>query len=92
MFVSTAVFQHSVFLYHLHYTGSKDHAAELRQKISDSQAYAAEHYTPSYELQEGAVASQLMIMGTDDLIVSVMRCVTLPGDAGFVYVTLDHKT
>ncbi len=70
-------------------SGSKDQAAELREKISDSQASAAEHYTPSYELQEGAVASQLMIMGTDDLIVSVMRCVTLPGD---LYVTLNHKT
>lgn len=57
---------------------SKDHAAELRQKISDSQAYAAEHYTPSYELQEGAVASQLMIMGTDDLIVSVMSSLNRP--------------
>uniref|UniRef100_A0A671N0T0 Glutathione hydrolase n=1 Tax=Sinocyclocheilus anshuiensis TaxID=1608454 RepID=A0A671N0T0_9TELE len=57
---------------------SKDQAAVFRQKISDSQASAAEHYTPSYELQEGAVASQLMIMGTDDLIVSVMSSLNRP--------------
>uniref|UniRef100_A0A672N982 Glutathione hydrolase n=1 Tax=Sinocyclocheilus grahami TaxID=75366 RepID=A0A672N982_SINGR len=57
---------------------SKDKAAVFRQMISDSQAYAAEHYTPSYELQEGAVASQLMIMGTDDLIVSVMSSLNRP--------------
>ncbi|RXN02752.1 gamma-glutamyltransferase 7 [Labeo rohita] len=57
---------------------SKSQAAAFRQKISDSQASAAEHYTPSYELQEGAVASQLMIMGTDDLIVSVMSSLNRP--------------
>uniref|UniRef100_A0A671KHD6 Gamma-glutamyltransferase 7-like n=1 Tax=Sinocyclocheilus anshuiensis TaxID=1608454 RepID=A0A671KHD6_9TELE len=57
---------------------SKGQAAALWQKISDSQASAAEHYTPSYELQEGAVASQLMIMGTDDLIVSVMSSLNRP--------------
>uniref|UniRef100_A0A673HT24 Glutathione hydrolase n=1 Tax=Sinocyclocheilus rhinocerous TaxID=307959 RepID=A0A673HT24_9TELE len=57
---------------------SKDQAAVFREKISDSQASAAEHYTPSYELQEGAVASQLMIMGTDDLIVSVMSSLNRP--------------
>ncbi|XP_073679750.1 glutathione hydrolase 7 [Garra rufa] len=57
---------------------SKSQAAAFRQKISDSQASAAEHYAPSYELQEGAVASQLMIMGTDDLIVSVMSSLNRP--------------
>uniref|UniRef100_A0A8C2FLE4 Glutathione hydrolase n=1 Tax=Cyprinus carpio TaxID=7962 RepID=A0A8C2FLE4_CYPCA len=57
---------------------SKSQAAVLRQKINDSQASAAELYTPSYELQQGAVASQLMIMGTDDLIVSVMSSLNRP--------------
>ncbi|KAK2885944.1 hypothetical protein Q8A67_016781 [Cirrhinus molitorella] len=57
---------------------SKTQAAAFRQKINDSQASTAEHYTPSYELQEGAVASQLMIMGTDDLIVSVMSSLNQP--------------
>ncbi|XP_043080012.1 glutathione hydrolase 7 isoform X1 [Puntigrus tetrazona] len=57
---------------------SKDQAAALRQKISDSQASAAQHYMPSYALQEGAVVSQLMIMGTDDLIVSVMSSLNRP--------------
>lgn len=56
---------------------SKTQAAVFRQMINDSLASPAEHYAPSFELQEGAVASQLMIMGTDDLIVSVMRWVTV---------------
>ncbi|XDV45441.1 hypothetical protein PO909_013542 [Leuciscus waleckii] len=57
---------------------SKTQAAVFRQMINDSLAAAAEHYVPSYELQEGAVASQLMIMGTDDLIVSVMSSLNRP--------------
>ncbi|KAK7131833.1 hypothetical protein R3I93_018409 [Phoxinus phoxinus] len=57
---------------------SKTQAAVFRQMINDSLASAAEHYVPSYELQEGAVASQLMIMGTDDLIVSVMSSLNRP--------------
>ncbi|XP_048034744.1 glutathione hydrolase 7 [Megalobrama amblycephala] len=57
---------------------SKTRAAVLRQMISDSLASPAEHYVPSYEVQEGAVASQLMIMGTDDLIVSVMSSLNRP--------------
>ncbi|XP_051735369.1 glutathione hydrolase 7 [Ctenopharyngodon idella] len=57
---------------------SKTQAAVFRQMISDSLASPAEHYIPSYEVQEGAVASQLMIMGTDDLIVSVMSSLNRP--------------
>lgn len=57
---------------------SKTQAAVFRQMISDSLASAAENYVPSYELQEGGVASQLMIMGTDDLIVSVMSSLNRP--------------
>lgn len=57
---------------------SKTQAAVFRQMINDSLASPAEHYAPSFELQEGAVASQLMIMGTDDLIVSVMSSLNRP--------------
>lgn len=42
--------------------------------INDSVALPPDHYTPAYGLEEGAVASQVMIMGPDDFIVSVMRC------------------
>lgn len=52
---------------------SKSQAAQFRQKINDSRASLAENYVSSYKLQDGAVASQVVIMGTDDLIVSVMR-------------------
>ncbi|XP_067303047.1 glutathione hydrolase 7 [Pseudorasbora parva] len=57
---------------------SKTQAAVFRQMISDSFASTAENYVPSYELQEGGVASQLMIMGKDDLIVSVMSSLNRP--------------
>lgn len=52
---------------------SKSQAAAFRQKINDSHASLAENYVPSYKLQDGAVASQVVVMGTDDLIVSVIR-------------------
>lgn len=52
---------------------SKTEAARLRQMINDSQAFPAGHYTPSFALEEEGVASQVMIMGPDDFIVSVMR-------------------
>ncbi|XP_051947289.1 glutathione hydrolase 7-like [Xyrauchen texanus] len=63
---------------------SKTQAGVFRQMINDSLAYAAEHYTSSYELQEGTVASQIMIMGTDDLIVSVMSSLNRPFGSGIV--------
>ncbi|XP_056588942.1 glutathione hydrolase 7 [Triplophysa dalaica] len=57
---------------------SKSQASLFRQKINDSRASTAEHYVPSYKLQDGAVASQVVIMGTDDLIVSVMSSLNRP--------------
>uniref|UniRef100_A0A8C8EIE1 Glutathione hydrolase n=1 Tax=Oncorhynchus tshawytscha TaxID=74940 RepID=A0A8C8EIE1_ONCTS len=56
---------------------SKSQAVLLRQMINDSQAFPPGHYTPSYALEEGAVASQVMVMGPDDFIVSVMRRLVL---------------
>lgn len=41
--------------------------------INDSQAFAVDHYVPPFTLETGAVASQVMVMGPDDYIVSVMR-------------------
>ncbi|XP_051517476.1 glutathione hydrolase 7-like isoform X2 [Myxocyprinus asiaticus] len=63
---------------------SKTQAGVFRQMINDSHASAAEHYMSSYELQEGTVASQVMIMGTDDLIVSVMSSLNRPFGSGIV--------
>ncbi|KAJ8016310.1 hypothetical protein DPEC_G00005870 [Dallia pectoralis] len=57
---------------------SKSQAVLLRQMIDDSQAFPPGHYTPSYALEEGAVASQVMIMGPDDFIVSVMSSLNRP--------------
>lgn len=44
--------------------------------ISDTQAFPADHYTPTFSLQGGATAAQVMVMGPDDIIVSVMRQVS----------------
>lgn len=52
---------------------SKSAASSLRQMISDTQAFPADHYTPTFSLQGGATAAQVMVMGPDDIIVSVMR-------------------
>ncbi|KAG5282450.1 hypothetical protein AALO_G00056170 [Alosa alosa] len=57
---------------------SKEKAALYRSMISDSQASPPGHYTPAYALEEGAVASQVMIMGPDDFIVSVMSSLNRP--------------
>lgn len=43
--------------------------------INDTQAFSADHYTPLFTLENGATAAQVMVMGPDDYIVSVMRYV-----------------
>lgn len=59
------------------FSPSKSEASALRQMINDTQAFPAEHYTPTFSLQGGATAAQVMVMGPDDIIVSVMRQVPL---------------
>lgn len=56
---------------------SKSQASQLREMISDSQAFPVQHYTTTFTLEDGAAAAQVMVMGPDDLIVSVMRYATL---------------
>ncbi|XP_063064418.1 glutathione hydrolase 7 [Engraulis encrasicolus] len=57
---------------------SKKQATVFRSMINDSVALPPDHYTPAYGLEEGAVASQVMIMGPDDFIVSVMSSLNRP--------------
>uniref|UniRef100_W5LMJ5 Glutathione hydrolase n=1 Tax=Astyanax mexicanus TaxID=7994 RepID=W5LMJ5_ASTMX len=57
---------------------SKTQAGVFRQMINDSHAAPPGHYTPSYALEEGTVASQVMVMGPDDFIVSVMSSLNQP--------------
>ncbi|XP_036448207.1 glutathione hydrolase 7 [Colossoma macropomum] len=57
---------------------SKTQAGVFRQMINDSYASSPGHYTPGYALEEGAVASQVMVMGPDDFIVSVMSSLNQP--------------
>ncbi|XP_060913292.1 glutathione hydrolase 7 [Labrus mixtus] len=63
---------------------SKSQADFFRQMISDSQAFPADHYTPSFTLEEGATAAQVMVMGPDDHIVSVMSSLNKPFGSGIV--------
>lgn len=52
---------------------SKSQASLLHQMISDSQAFPVDYYVPPFTLESGAAASQVVVMGPDDYIVSVMR-------------------
>ncbi|XP_061908811.1 glutathione hydrolase 7-like [Entelurus aequoreus] len=63
---------------------SKPQASLLRQMINDSQAFPASHYVPSFSLEEGAVAAQVMVMGPDDHIVSVVSSLNKPFGSGIV--------
>ncbi|XP_061760398.1 glutathione hydrolase 7 isoform X1 [Nerophis ophidion] len=63
---------------------SKPQATLLRQMINDSQAFPASHYVPSFSLEEGAVAAQVMVMGPDDHIVSVVSSLNKPFGSGIV--------
>ncbi|XP_064857990.1 glutathione hydrolase 7-like isoform X1 [Oncorhynchus nerka] len=57
---------------------SKPQAVVLRQLISDSQASPPRHYSTVYDLPSGAVASQVVVMGPDDIIVSVTSSLNRP--------------
>ncbi|XP_019724050.1 gamma-glutamyltransferase 7 [Hippocampus comes] len=57
---------------------SKAQGSLLRQMINDSQAFPVSHYTPSFSLEDGAAAAQVMIMGPDDHIVSVVSSLNKP--------------
>lgn len=57
---------------------SKPQASLLRQMISDTQAFPASHYTTAFPLEDDAVAAQVLVMGPDDHIVSVMSSLNKP--------------
>lgn len=53
--------------------------------INDSQAFPVEDYLPAFALETGATASQVIVMGPDDHIVSVMRSVLFDLNCGCVF-------
>ncbi|KAF7695829.1 glutathione hydrolase 7 [Silurus meridionalis] len=57
---------------------SKSQAAQFRQMINNSYSSPPGHYSPSYALEEGTGVSQVMVMGPDDFIVSVMSSMNQP--------------
>ncbi|NP_001239167.1 gamma-glutamyltransferase 7 [Oryzias latipes] len=63
---------------------SKSQASLLRQLISDSEANPVSHYTSAFSLEKGAAAAQVMVMGPDDHIVSVMSSLNKPFGSGIV--------
>uniref|UniRef100_A0A3Q1FCN5 Glutathione hydrolase n=1 Tax=Acanthochromis polyacanthus TaxID=80966 RepID=A0A3Q1FCN5_9TELE len=63
---------------------SKSQASLLRQMINDTQAFPVSHYTTSFTLEDGAAAAQVMVMGPDDHIVSVMSSLNKPFGSGIV--------
>ncbi|XP_029012193.1 glutathione hydrolase 7 [Betta splendens] len=63
---------------------SKAQAFQLSQMINNSQTFPVNHYTQSFNLEEGASAAQVTVMGQDDLIVSVMSSLNKPFGSGIV--------
>lgn len=63
---------------------SKPQASLLRQMISDSQAFPVDHYTSSFAMEDGAAAAQVMVMGPDDHIVSIVSSLNKPFGSGIV--------
>ncbi|XP_022597684.1 glutathione hydrolase 7 [Seriola dumerili] len=63
---------------------SKSWATVLRHMINDSQAFPVSHYTSSFTLEKGATAAQVMVMGPDDHIVSVVSSLNKPFGSGIV--------
>uniref|UniRef100_A0A1A7YXG1 Glutathione hydrolase n=1 Tax=Iconisemion striatum TaxID=60296 RepID=A0A1A7YXG1_9TELE len=63
---------------------SKSQASQLRQMISDSQTFPVSHYTSSFTLEDGSAAAQVMVMGPDDHIVSVVSSLNKPFGSGIV--------
>ncbi|KAM9445979.1 glutathione hydrolase 7 isoform 1-T1 [Clarias gariepinus] len=57
---------------------SKSQAAQFREMINDSYSSPPSHYSPSYSLEAGTVVSQVMVMGPDNFIVSVMSSMNQP--------------
>ncbi|XP_054902380.1 glutathione hydrolase 7 [Poeciliopsis prolifica] len=57
---------------------SKPEASQLRKMINDSQAFSVNHYTSSFPMNDGAAAAQVMVMGPDDHIVSVVSSLNKP--------------
>ncbi|KAJ0064258.1 hypothetical protein NL108_001571, partial [Boleophthalmus pectinirostris] len=63
---------------------SKPHASQFRQMIDDSQTFSADHYTQTFTLEKGAGAAQVVVMGPDDVIVSVMSSLNKPFGSGIL--------
>ncbi|XP_072305894.1 glutathione hydrolase 7 [Eucyclogobius newberryi] len=63
---------------------SKPQASQFREMIDDSQTFPADHYTQTFTLEEGAGAAQVVVMGPDDVIVSVMSSLNRPFGSGIL--------
>ncbi|XP_017270437.1 glutathione hydrolase 7 [Kryptolebias marmoratus] len=64
---------------------SKSQASVFRQMINDSLAFPVNHYTSAaFTLEDGATAAQVMVMGPDDHVVSVVSSLNKPFGSGIV--------
>ncbi|XP_033825953.1 glutathione hydrolase 7 [Periophthalmus magnuspinnatus] len=63
---------------------SKPQASQFRQMIDNSKTFPADHYTQTFTLEEGAGAAQVVVMGPDDVIVSVMSSLNKPFGSGIL--------
>ncbi|MBN3304923.1 GGT7 hydrolase, partial [Amia calva] len=64
---------------------SKSEAASYRQMINDSHTFSPGHYvTPFYSLEPEPASSQVVVMGSDDFIVSVISSLNQPFGSGIM--------
>ncbi|XP_013872745.1 gamma-glutamyltransferase 7 [Austrofundulus limnaeus] len=63
---------------------SKSQASLFRQMINDTLAFPVNHYTSAFTFEKGTTAAQVMVMGPDDHIVSVVSSLNKPFGSGIV--------
>nr|XP_033771037.1 glutathione hydrolase 7 isoform X2 [Geotrypetes seraphini]XP_033771038.1 glutathione hydrolase 7 isoform X2 [Geotrypetes seraphini] len=63
---------------------SKLKTSFLQQLINNSQDFPSDHYLPYYPLEDGAAASQVLVMGPDDFLVAVVSSLNRPFGSGIM--------
>ncbi|XP_057232646.1 glutathione hydrolase 7 isoform X2 [Malurus melanocephalus] len=63
---------------------SKSEANSLRQLINDSQLFPSDLHVPHVPLESRATASQVLVMGPDDFIVTVVSSLNCPFGSGII--------
>uniref|UniRef100_A0A8C9L7L2 Glutathione hydrolase n=1 Tax=Pavo cristatus TaxID=9049 RepID=A0A8C9L7L2_PAVCR len=63
---------------------SKSEADSLRQLINDSQPFSSDLHLPHFSVESGPAASQVLVMGPDDFIITVVSSLNRPFGSGIM--------